>query len=224
MVQIEKTLTARRARALRIYAVLEKTYPEVRCTLDHRSPFELLVMTILAAQCTDARVNLVAGPLFKKYPGPAAFAKARPAELEAAIHSTGFFRNKAKNLIACAERLLEAYGGEVPVAMDDLLTLPGVGRKTANVIRAECFDAPGVIVDTHCGRLARRMGFTVLEDPVQVERDLQRLWPQPLWAMFSHYLVFHGRAQCMARAPQCGTCPVAGDCPYPRKKEPQARG
>lgn len=215
MVQGQETLNASRRRALRIFALLREQYPEARCTLRHENPFQLLVMTILAAQCTDARVNIVCKTLFAEYPDPAAFLAAEPALLEAAIRSTGFFRVKAKNILATSRILVEQYGGDVPRTMEALLELPGVGRKTANLLLGDCFDTPGVVVDTHCGRLARRMGFTRAVEPRKVELDLMRVWPRKLWADFSHLMVFHGRALCSARTPKCAQCVVRRQCPWP---------
>jgi len=176
-------------------------------------------MTILAAQCTDARVNIVAKPLFRKYPGAAAFLAAKPAAIEAAIRSTGFYRVKTKNILATSRILVEKYGGEVPDTLEALLELPGVGRKTANLLLGDCFGVPGVVVDTHCGRLARRMGFTRAEDPARVEQDLMRVWPRKLWTDFSHLMVFHGRAVCSARAPKCPLCALRQRCPWPNANE-----
>lgn len=212
-------LAAQQTRAREIYALLERLYPEVRCTLDHRSPLQLLIMTILAAQCTDARVNQVTPALFKRYRKARDFAKAQPEELEGMIHSCGFFRQKARSIIETCRILDADYGGEVPDTMDQLTRLPGVGRKTANVILGECFGKQGVIVDTHCTRLARRLDFTKNTDAAKIERDLMRLWPPDCWTMFSHFLVFHGRAVCTARAPQCSLCALNGLCAFPRRPE-----
>ena len=219
MVPGKETLTEKRARAAQVFGVLRASYPEVRCTLDHRTPFQLLIMTILAAQCTDARVNVVAKDLFRKYPGPEDFLKAPRKEVEDAIRSTGFFRNKAKNILGACALIVEEHGGKVPGTMEELLGLPGVGRKTANVVLGECFGGAGVVVDTHCGRLARRLGFTRETDPVKVERALMKVWAKEAWTLFSHLMVFHGRAVCMARGPRCSACPVAGLCPFPLSRE-----
>lgn len=212
-------LAAQQTRAREIYARLEQLYPEVRCTLDHRSPLQLLIMTILAAQCTDARVNLVTPALFKRYKKARDFAKAVPEELEGMIHSCGFFRQKARSIIETCRILDADYGGEVPDTMEQLTRLPGVGRKTANVILGECFGKQGVIVDTHCTRLAQRLDFTKNTDAGKIERDLMRLWPPDCWTMFSHFLVFHGRAVCTARAPQCSLCVLNGLCAFHRRPE-----
>ncbi len=208
-----KTPDPRRRRAGRIVRALAKLYPDAHCALDHQTPLQLLVATILSAQCTDARVNLVTPALFARYPDAAAFAGADPAELEALIQSTGFFRNKARNIMACCRRLVEEHGGEVPSTMEELVPLPGVGRKTANVILGNAFDTPGITVDTHVGRLSRRLGLTEHTDPVKVERDLMALLPPKEWTLFSHRLIFHGRQVCHARKPDCAGCTLARLCP-----------
>jgi endonuclease-3 len=192
----------------------------VTCALDHRSPFELLVATILSAQCTDERVNQVTPALFARYPTPAAMAKADPADLEDLIRSTGFFRNKARSLLGAAQRLTAAYGGEVPRTMDDLLTLPGVARKTANVVLGTAFGlATGVVVDTHVSRLAGRLGLSAQKDPPKIERDLMALLPEDRWIAFSHQLIWHGRKVCQARTPRCGECTLAPLCPSALESE-----
>lgn len=197
-----------------VLATLEARYPGAECALHHRNAFELLAATILSAQCTDARVNRVTPALFERWPTPHALARASLRELEAVVRPTGFFRNKARNLQGMAQRLVEAYGGEVPQAMADLLTLPGVARKTANVVRGVVWGlAGGVVVDTHVGRLARRLGWTRHEDPVKVEQDLMALFPSTAWIGLSHVLIQHGRDLCRARAPRCSGCPVAAQCP-----------
>src|SRR5205823_2770572 len=173
-------------RAPRIVRILAEQYPDAQCALHHENPLQLLVATILSAQCTDARVNQVTPGLFARFPDAAAFAAADPAELEKAIQSTGFFRNKARNIIACCRQIMAQHGGQVPSTMEQLVQLPGVGRKTANVILGDSFDTPGITVDTHVGRLSRRMGLTTETDPEKVERDLMRLIPQPEWTLFSH--------------------------------------
>jgi len=204
---------AERERAANIYRVLEECYPDVRCTLDYGNAFHLLVMTILAAQCTDARVNLVCQTLFDRFSTPHDFMNAPAGALEREIHSCGFFNQKAKSIRETSRILEEEHGGAVPDTMEALLRLPGVGRKIANVILGECHGKPAVIVDTHCQRLAFRMGFTKREDPAGVERDLMRLWREEHWTLFSHRLVYHGRAVCTARAPKCAECPVRPLCP-----------
>jgi endonuclease-3 len=193
--------------------LLARTYPDAQCALRHEGPLQLLVATILSAQCTDARVNMVTPTLFARYPDARAFAEAKPRELEELIHSTGFFRNKARNLIACCRQLVARHGGQVPATMEELVPLPGVGRKTANVILGNAFGVPGIPVDTHVGRLSRRMGLTEATDPVKVERDLARLIPRQEWTMFGHRMIFHGRQVCHARKPLCEQCALAGLCP-----------
>ena len=208
---------ARRPAAERIGAILDeldREYPEVECALDHTKPLELLVATILSAQCTDDRVNIVTRELFPKYPTPQHYAEADVADLEAVIRSTGFFRNKAKNLVGMGRGLVERHGGEVPRTMDELLALPGVARKTANVVLGTAFRiAVGVVVDTHVGRLAQRLGLTKHEDPVRIEQDLMRLVPQDHWIRLSHQLIWHGRRVCGARKPDCDRCGLRDWCP-----------
>lgn len=205
-------IAVRREKAKHIHDGLRQLYPEPDCTLDHVSALELLVATQLAAQSTDARVNIVTKDLFCKYRTVEDYAGADLAELERDIHSTGFYHNKARNLKACAIRLLQAYDGMVPGTMEELLTLPGVGRKTANVVLGRIFHVPGVIVDTHAGRLSRRMGLTMETDPEKVERDLMKILPKVEWTDFSHRLVAHGRAVCDAKKPKCGACIVRPYC------------
>lgn len=209
----KRVTAAERVRAESIYRILEECYPDVRCTLEYHSPFHLLVMTILAAQCTDARVNLVCRTLFNRFSTPRDFMDAPAGELEREIHSCGFFNQKAKSLRQTSRILEEEYGGAMPDTMEDLLRMPGVGRKIANVILGECHGKPAVIVDTHCQRLAARMGFTRREDPAGVERDLMQLWREEYWTLFSHRLVYHGRAVCTARAPKCAECRINPLCP-----------
>jgi endonuclease III len=204
----------KQARAAQIYQILAQTYPDAHCALDHRNAYELTAATILSAQCTDERVNMVTPALFRAYPDPRALAEARQEDVEAIIHSTGFYRNKARSLIGMAQLVMEKHGGEIPPRMNDLVHLPGVGRKTANVVLGNAFGIDeGIVVDTHVGRLSRRMGLTRQEDPVRIERDLVRIFPQGWWTMLSHLLIFHGRQQCPARRPRCGGCPVAHLCP-----------
>lgn len=193
--------------------MLEGRYPEALCELDHRSPFELLAATILSAQCTDARVNTVTPVLFARYPDARRLAAADVAEVEDIVRTTGFFRSKAGNLIGMARALCERFGGEVPTDLTDLVTLPGVGRKTGNVVRSVAFGLPGLPVDTHVGRLSRRLRLTRLEDPVAVEADLGALWPPEQWGDISLRLILHGRRVCSARAPKCGACDLAHLCP-----------
>jgi endonuclease-3 len=203
----------RRSHARRIARGLAKLYPDAFCALHHEGPLQLLIATILSAQCTDVRVNLVTPALFARYPDAAAFAAADLAELETAIHSTGFYRNKARNIIACCRALIDKHAGQVPATMEELVPLAGVGRKTANVVLGNAFGEPAITVDTHVGRLSRRMGLTVEEAPEKVERDLMRLIPKKEWMMFSHRMIFHGRQVCHARKPSCQTCILAKVCP-----------
>ncbi|NLP00794.1 MAG: endonuclease III [Clostridiaceae bacterium] len=200
-----------------ILSELKSLYPDATCTLDYKTPLELLIATQLAAQCTDARVNIVTKELFKKYRNAEDYAGADISELEQDIKSTGFFRNKARNIKECCIKLLRDYEGKVPDNMEALLSLPGVGRKTANVILSTVFSKPGVIVDTHCTRLANRIGLTKSKNPDIIERDLMKLLPENEWANFSHYLVYHGRAVCHARRPKCEICSIMPYCAYANK-------
>ncbi len=202
-----------RSRAGRIVRRLAQAYPDAHCALTFRNPLELLVATILSAQCTDSRVNRLTPALFARYPDAAAFAAADRKELERLIKPTGFFRNKARNIMACCKQLVERHGGEVPRTMKELVQLTGIGRKTANVILGNAFATPGIPVDTHVGRLSRRLGLTEHTNPVKVERDLMALVPKKHWSMFAHQMIFHGRQVCRARKPRCGECPLAGLCP-----------
>ncbi len=188
-------------------------YPDAHCELDHRNPYELLAATILSAQCTDVRVNLVTPALFNRYPTPEDMAVANPTELEGLIQSTGFYRNKAKSLLGMANALVDHHDGEVPGAMQDLVALPGVGRKTANVVRSVALDLPGLPVDTHVGRLTRRLGITTETDPVKVEHELNAMLPPAEWGRFSLLLILHGRRVCDARKPRCEECGLADFCP-----------
>ena len=196
-----------------ILRILKKTYPDAHCELDFTNPLELMVATILSAQCTDRRVNNVTPALFKKYPTAASYAAADRAELEGLIMSTGFFRNKANSIIGMAQKVCDDFGGELPGNLDDLVKLPGVGRKTANVVLGNAFDIPGLTVDTHFGRLVRRFGWTTNTDPVKVERDVMEIFKPKDWTMLSHVLVWHGRRICHSRKPACGACPIAKLCP-----------
>jgi endonuclease-3 len=197
-----------------IIAELRRLYPDATCTLNFSTPLELLVATQLAAQCTDERVNIVTAQLFKKYRSVEDYASASQEELEQDIRSTGFYRNKAKNIRAASQRILITYGGEVPSVMQDLLSLPGVARKTANVVLGYAFNiVVGIVVDTHVGRLSRRLGWTSSEDPVKIEQDLMRIIPREDWLDISHLLIFHGRATCLARKPFCEQCTLAQLCP-----------
>ncbi len=202
-----------RAKALQTLDILDAMYPDAECALRHDNPYQLLVATILSAQCTDVRVNQVTPALFARYPDPQRLAQADLDELEELIRSTGFFRNKARNLITCAGALVARHRGEVPPDLDSLVALPGVGRKTANVVLGNAFGIPGMVVDTHVKRLAYRLGWTRHSDPEKVERDLMRLLPAERWTQTSHTLIHHGRALCKAPTPHCSSCPLQNDCP-----------
>jgi endonuclease-3 len=206
-------LTSLRRRARRINRELTRLYPNVRSALNFDDPLQLLVSVILSAQCTDVRVNVVTPALFARYPDAAAFASAKQTELEKYIQSTGFFRNKAKNIIKCCQQLVERHGGQVPRTMDELVPLAGVGRKTANVILGNAFDVPGIPVDTHVARLSKRMGLTVHENPVKIESDLMQLIPKSEWTNFGHRMIYHGRRVCHARRPLCEQCSLSPMCP-----------
>ncbi len=211
-------------KALEILATLKERHPDAHCELDHENPFQLLVATILSAQCTDVRVNMVTPGLFKRWPTPAKLAQADPAEVEEVVRPTGFYKNKAKNIIGCAAGLVERHGGEVPRSIEELTALPGVGRKTANVVLGNCFGMnEGVVVDTHVRRLAGLLGLTKHDDPEKIELDLMKLFPREEWAMLSHLLIFHGRRVCVARRPQCDLCPLAGSCPSAKRGKPAAK-
>ena len=197
-----------------IIKVLKKAYPEADCSLDHRSPFELLAATVLSAQCTDERVNMVTPVLFKKYPGPAEMANAPLPDLEKLVHSTGFYKNKALSLKEASKAIVANFGGKVPKTMEELLTLRGVARKTANVVLGSAYGiAAGVVVDTHVKRVAFRLGLTKETDPVRIEAALMKAIPKTEWIWFAHALVLHGRAICDARSPLCGECPLTRLCP-----------
>jgi len=200
-------------RAAATFSLLKNEYPEAKIALNFNSPFELLVATILSAQCTDARVNLVAPSLFRKYPSPKSLAGADRKELETEIRSTGFFRQKAKSIINCSKSIVERFGGEVPRTMEQLLTLEGVGRKTANVLLGNAFGVPGIAVDTHVRRLSQRLGFTKNDDPTKIESDLMELFPPEHWAILCHLLMSHGRKICTARLPKCEPCVLDKVCP-----------
>lgn len=201
-------------------ARLAAAYPDAHCELDFGTPLELLVATVLSAQCTDVRVNAVTPALFATYRTAADYAAADPHALEDAVRPTGFFRTKTASLIGIGRALVDRYGGEVPPRLADLVTLPGVGRKTANVVLGNAFGVPGITVDTHVGRVSRRLGWTRNEDPVEVEADLAVLFPPQEWTLLSHRLIFHGRRTCIARRPACGRCPVADLCPSAGTGEP----
>ncbi len=205
---------AARSRVAAIVAALHEARPEARVELEHESPFQLLIATILSAQCTDARVNKVTPELFRAYPDPAAFARAPHPDLERAIRSTGFFRSKARSIVACCRALVERHGGQVPRTMEELTRLPGVGRKTANVVLGAGYGiASGIVVDTHMARVATRLGLTRQTDPVKIERDLLAAVPPTEWIFFSIAMILHGRTICQARLPRCGACPLRPHCP-----------
>lgn len=209
-----KLPTATKSQATKVVRRLKADYPEAPCALVHRTPFQLLIATILSAQCTDERVNIVTKELFKKYKTPSDFAVAPLKEIEKAVQSTGFFRNKAKNIKACSQELVESYGGKLPQDLDKMVKLAGVGRKTANVVLGTAFGIPtGVVVDTHVGRLSRRLGLTSEKDPVKVERNLMELLPKKEWIEFSHRMIYHGRAICSARKANCKECSMKRFCP-----------
>jgi endonuclease III len=202
-----------KARAVAVVEALRELYPDARCALRHTNAFELLVATILSAQCTDERVNMVTPALFARYPTPADLAHADPAEVEDLVRSTGFFRSKTKNLIGMAQAVEERYGGEVPVELDDFVTLPGVGRKTGNVVRSVWYGLPGLPVDTHVTRLSHRLRLTSETDPVKIEHDLGAMVPPAEWGLLSLRLIEHGRQVCDARKPRCGECVLEDVCP-----------
>jgi endonuclease-3 len=208
-----KPNAAVRDRAAAVLAELRRLYPDAHCALDFQSPFELLVATILSAQCTDVRVNMVTPALFKRYPTPTKMAAAEQGDIETLIRSTGFFRNKAKSIKGAATRIAEQHDSEVPATMDELLQLPGVARKTANVVLGNAFGINvGMVVDTHIGRLSKRLGFTKSENPTIVERDLMVLFPQETWCELAHLLIYHGRQVCASRKPACERCTLAEVC------------
>src|SRR3954454_9114623 len=220
MAKESKKILERRERVQRhILPILRRTYPDAKCSLDHRSPLELIVATILSAQSTDARVNVVTKSLFKRYRTAADYARVPQEELEKDIQSTGFYRNKAKSLRGMAQRLVELHGGKVPDTMDALVELPGVGRKTANVVLGNAFGKNvGIVVDTHVTRLANRLGLTKHKvDAVKIEQDLMPVVPQEEWTLFAHLLIHHGRAICQARKPKCTQCPLLEYCPAGQK-------
>jgi endonuclease-3 len=200
-------------RVAAILAKLDEAYPNAICELKHQNAFQLLISTILSAQCTDVRVNQVTETLYKKYPSPKAFAYATPSELEQDIHPTGFFRNKTKSVMGASKAIIEKFGGEVPRTMEEMLTLPGVARKTANVVLGTAYGIPsGIVVDTHVQRLSNRLDLTRNEDPKKIEQDLMQVIPQNKWIQFSHQLIWHGRRVCQARKPKCGECNMEALC------------
>jgi endonuclease III len=216
-----ESLQTKSARLKKIVIALDRAYPEAHCELNHTGPLQLLIATILSAQCTDKRVNIVTKKLFKKYRSAVDYANVPLAELEPAIKSTGFFRNKAKNIQACCRKLVERHGGKVPRTMAELTQLNGVGRKTANVVLGNAFGINvGVVVDTHVARLSQRLGLTKQKTPEKIELELMALVPQEQWTLFSHWLIWHGRRRCAARRPDCADCEVLKWCPRTGMKEP----
>lgn len=204
-------------RADNIRKILQKIYPEIKTQLFHQNAFELMVATILSAQCTDKQVNQVTPALFKRFKTPAEFARASLSAIEQIIRPTGFFRNKAKNIKNCAKALLEKHNGEVPQTIEELVKLPGVGRKTANVVLGAAFGVPGVVVDTHVARISQRLGLTTNKDAIKIEFDLMKILPRRAWNDFSLQLIFFGREICLARKPRCPVCPLKRLCPWPLK-------
>lgn len=202
----------KKERVEQIRELLDKAYPDVRCSLNYSTPLQMLIATQLSAQCTDARVNIVTETLFKKYKNVYDFANADYEELCNDIKSAGFYRNKAKNIILCCQRLIDVYGGEVPDTMEDLTSLAGTGRKTANLVLGDIFGKPAVVVDTHCKRIAKRIGLTSNDDPAKVEMDLKKIVPEDYQLRMCHQFVAHGRAVCSARKPKCAVCPIAQVC------------
>lgn len=219
-----ESAAARSSRAKALILRLREAYPDAHCSLDFASPFQLVIATILSAQCTDKRVNMVTPELFRRWPDAAALAGAKQRDLEAVIRSTGFFRAKAKSILGCARALVDRHGGEVPRTIEELVRLPGVGRKTANVVLGTAFGiASGVVVDTHVGRISRRLGLTRAADAVRAERDLVRVLPRENWIEFSHWLIEHGRGVCSARRPVCDDCSLLDLCPRVSVKLPGSR-
>ena len=210
---MKESLKNRKLRMRLIIDALYKTYPDSKCSLEHRSPFQLLISTMLSAQCTDDRVNMVTPKLFKHYPTAKSMASAPVEHLAELVRSTGFFNSKSRNMSACAQTLLQEHGGEVPANLDDLVKLPGVGRKTANVVLGTGFHIPGLVVDTHVIRIANLLRMTNQKDAVKIEMDLQKIIEQEHWVMFTHLIIDHGRAVCIARRPQCHICVLAEFCP-----------
>lgn len=202
----------KKERVLKLRELLDKAYPDVKCSLNYTTPLEMLIATQMSAQCTDARVNIITETLFKKYRNAEDFANADYDELCEDIKSAGFYRNKAKNIILCCQRLIDVYGGEVPDTMEDLTSLAGTGRKTANLVLGDIFGKPAVVVDTHCKRIAKRIGLTTNDDPTKVEMDLKKIVPSDYQLRMCHQFVAHGRAVCMARNPKCAVCPIKEVC------------
>ena len=219
MAKFRLTIAENRKRSIEVFKRLKGEYPDATCSLRFKTPFELLVATILAAQCTDVQVNKVTKTLFKKFKAPTDYLVAPKGDIENVIRSCGFFRQKSKSIINTCRTLIDHFNGEIPETMDELLKLDGVGRKTANVLRGQWFGHPAIIVDTHCTRLSRRLGFTKSIDATKIEMDLMKIWPEESWTNFSNCMVFHGRAVCNARSPKCSSCVVFGQCPYPLTRE-----
>ncbi|MCO5251427.1 MAG: endonuclease III [Candidatus Kapabacteria bacterium] len=207
------TLSAKKARIADVISILSQKYTDVKIQLEHENPFELLVATILSAQCTDARVNIVTKSLFAKYKMPSDYLIVDVEELEQDIFSTGFYKAKARNIRSACKMIIEDFGGDVPQTMDSLLKLPGVGRKTANVILGHCFDTPGIVVDTHVIRISNLLGFVNTTDAVKIEYELMKIIPKEHWVIFTHYFINHGRNTCIARRPKCSSCEIAHLCP-----------
>jgi len=214
----ETVVSPTKAKVKKILDILAKSYPDARIELNFTTPLELLVATILSAQCTDTRVNLVTPHLFKKYRSAKAYAEANPASFEEEIRSTGFFRSKAKNIIACCQELVRDFGGKVPRTMEELTGLPGVGRKTANIILYNAYDIPGFGVDTHVARVTNRLGIVDTEDPERIEEQMCRFLPQQDWGQATHLFIFHGRRTCAAKQPRCPQCALRSFCPWPGKR------
>ncbi len=216
-----KAATVRaQSRVLRILGTLQQSIPAAKVELDHRTAWELLVATILSAQCTDQRINQVTPELFRRYRCPSDYAQARLADLEGVIRSTGFFKSKAKHLVACGQAVTERFHGQVPATMEELITLPGVGRKTANVILGNAFGKPGIVVDTHVKRVSKRLGLTTSDDPGRIEQDLQQRIPESQWTSASQRLLLHGRYVCLARTPRCAQCVISSLCHWKGKLAP----
>ena len=209
----QESFAEKRQRAKKIYQVLTKNYPNVHCELDFQTPFQLLVATVLSAQCTDKRVNQVTPALYKRFGTPRRMAAADVLEIEELIHSVGFFHTKAQNIKGLSQRIIATYGSKVPASLEELVTLPGVGRKTANVVLGHAFGIPGITVDTHFGRLSRRFGWSTSLDPVKVEHEVGALIPRAEWTNLSQRMIWHGRRICHSRKPACGACPLATLCP-----------
>lgn len=217
-----ETAAAKRTRAVKIYERLRARYSDAQCSLQHDNPLQLLVATILSAQCTDERVNIVTKDLFKEFKTARDYVEKPRRQLEKMIQSCGFYRQKAKSIVSACKDILDKHGGQVPQTLEELTQLHGVGRKTANVVLGTAFGVPGIAVDTHCKRIAKRLGFTKQDDPIKIEFDLMKVWPKETWSLYSHLMVFHGRAVCHARTPKCSQCPVSDLCPFPRTKQGKA--